>query len=124
MEENTGSGYLDGYSKAVIDASEMVMPSVVKIDILKTGPGPDASENPEKTLGSGSGMIFTPDGMILTNSHVIHSGQHIEVMLLDGRRFRAHIVGDDPATDMGVIRIDAPDVTFVKFGDSQKLRVG
>jgi S1-C subfamily serine protease len=115
---------LDAYSQVVIDASERVMPSVVRIDVHKTGNGAQGGLGAEREGGSGSGMIFTPDGMVLTNSHVVHNADHIEVALLDGRKYRASIIGDDPATDMAVIRIDAPDVSIVQFGDSQRLRVG
>ena len=124
MEDNGDTNKLDEYSKAVIDASEQVAPSVVKVDIVERGGASGFPQDPGQSLGSGSGMIFTPDGMILTNSHVVHGASHIQVTLLDGRKYRAHVVGDDPATDISVIRIDAPDVSVVKFGDSQQLRVG
>jgi S1-C subfamily serine protease len=123
MDDKNNTTILDSYSQTVIDAAERVMPSVVRIDVYKTGDGPE-NGGADREGGSGSGMIFTPDGMVLTNSHVVHNAKHIEVALLDGRKYRAHIVGDDPATDVAVIRIDAPDVSIVRFGDSQKLRVG
>jgi S1-C subfamily serine protease len=120
LQEGDGAD-LDPYSAAVIGASEQVMPSVVKIDSSNGGgDGQDA----QATAGSGSGMIFTPDGLILTNSHVIHGTGRLDVTLLDGRKCRAQVIGDDPATDIGVVRIDAPGLAAVRLGDSKNLRVG
>ncbi|MGB7566768.1 MAG: trypsin-like peptidase domain-containing protein [Chitinivibrionales bacterium] len=122
-EDRADANALDAYSKAVVSASEMVTPSVVKIDVRKTGDD-GGNKRGGQDAGSGSGMIFTPDGLILTNSHVIHGARHIEVTLLDGRQYKAYAIGDDPSTDVGLIRIEAPDLSMVRFGDSQGLRVG
>ncbi len=111
---------LDAYSHAVIDVAEKVSPSVVKIDVERSMPGRRASGE----TGSGSGFIFTPDGFILTNSHVIHNANRLEVSLSDGRRFQAHRIGDDPATDLAVIRINAPDLISTRLGDSNTVKVG
>ena len=110
---------LDAYSRAVIDVVDGVGPAVVSVIIGGTA----RNRRPEMT-GAGSGLIFTPDGYILTNSHVVHKAGRLEVMMTDGRQFQATLIGEDPSTDLAVIRIDAFGLPYASFGDSRALRVG
>jgi S1-C subfamily serine protease len=114
----------DAYSRAVIGASEKVSPSVVNINVNHNSEEQANSSMPKERQGSGSGFIFTPDGFILTNSHVVHNANKIEVMMADGRHYQARLVGDDPGTDLAVIRINAPELLAAELGDSHNLRVG
>ena len=117
---------LDAYSEAVIEAAEIISPSVVNIEIQHKAaePAQSRSRAPYPLSGSGSGFIFTPDGFILTNSHVVHRAVRIDIALSDGRRYPARLIGDDPDTDLAVIRIDAPNLAAARLGDSNGIRVG
>ncbi|HEX5022126.1 MAG TPA: trypsin-like peptidase domain-containing protein [Candidatus Binatia bacterium] len=113
------SGLLDGYSQAVVNAAESVSPSVAFIEISKIRHAQGSA-----APGSGSGFVFTPDGFILTNSHVVQSADKVAVTLSDGRRFDATVVGHDASTDIAVIRISAAGLIAAPLGDSEKIRVG
>src|SRR4029077_12965936 len=112
---------LDAYSNAVIHAVETIGPAVVNIEV-HGAPGPRGPRGPSG--GSGSGFLFTPDGLILTNSHVVHGAKTLEVTVQDGRHLAASVVGDDPNTDLAVIRVLGTDFPTASFGDSSTLRPG
>jgi S1-C subfamily serine protease len=109
---------LDAYSRVVTQVAESVSPSVVRIHVETEQRGRNGGG------GSGSGFIFTPDGFILTNSHVVHGAKKIHVSTLEAGDFPGQLIGEDPDTDLALIRVDAPGIRAVKLGDSRKIRVG
>jgi len=124
---------LDAYSQSVTSAVERISPSVVHIEVHQASPdrgsGRTRSGEPRERQGGGSGFVFTPDGLVLTNSHVVHDASRIAIATTDGRRMQASLIGEDSANDLAVIRIDEPHfeephLQSAELGDSQKLRVG
>jgi S1-C subfamily serine protease len=113
----TESEALDAYSRVVTHVAESVSPSVVRIQV-------ESARGRARGGGSGSGFIFTPDGFILTNSHVVHGADIIRISTLASDNFSAQLIGEDPDTDLALLRVDAPAMHSVKLGDSRKIRVG
>lgn len=115
----------DAYSRAVVNAAERVGPAVVRVDVERKVPVRTRRGTSQRDVaGHGSGFIFTPDGFILTNSHVVKGAGVVRVETPDGRSVAAEVIGDDPDTDVAVLRISAGDLTWAELGDSGALRVG
>jgi S1-C subfamily serine protease len=108
------SELLDAYSQAVIHVVETVSPAVISV----------SGENGDGRGGSGSGFLVTPDGYAITNSHVVNDRPKLSAETADGDRLRVELVGDDPATDLAVIRLSASGLPITQLGDSTALRVG
>ncbi len=108
----------DAYSRAVVRAVRAVGPAVVHVEAL----GPDGRGG--RGSGAGSGFVFTPDGFVLTNSHVVHGSKQLQVTLPEGETLSASVVGDDPGTDLAVIRAHGSDLPTATLGDSSRLEVG
>jgi S1-C subfamily serine protease len=117
---------LDAYSRAIVAAVERVGPAVVRIGVSRRAPsrGRRASRSGQEAEGTGSGFIFAPDGLILTNSHVVHEADTVQVTLDDGVELEADLIGDDPDTDLAVIRVSGPALPVVPLGDSSRLKPG
>jgi len=124
MAATDDTALLDAYSQAVVDAVDRVSPSVVNIETKRTPPARQPVRDPRSLGGSASGFLFTPDGFILTNSHVVHDADSILVTREDGQVREATLIGDDPETDLAVVRIGPDSLTPATLGDSGAVRVG
>ncbi len=113
---------LDAYSQTVVSVAERLSPSVVSIRVKRAVSR--RGQEPVEVEGAGSGVIITPDGFVLTNSHVVHQAHGLEVGLQDASPYPGQVVGEDPATDLAVVRIDASGLPAAPLGDSDRLRVG
>jgi len=130
--QNHDGELFDAYSSTVMTVVESVSPSVVKIDVAhhsmrRRGDNQrkrEENHDARPVTGSGSGVIFTPDGFVLTNSHVIHDAAAITVILGDGRELKGELIGEDPFTDLAVVRVNGQDLPAAKLGDSQAIRIG
>lgn len=107
---------LDAYSRAVVEASRRVSPSVVSVSVRKQGA--------RGRQGQGSGFLITPDGFAVTNSHVVHDADEIRVTLSDGASMRAERVGEDASTDLALLKLPASGLPAVAFGESSRLQAG
>jgi S1-C subfamily serine protease len=112
---------LDSYSQTITRVVAKINPTVVNIRVhrasLESRRGPESG-------GSGSGFVIAPDGFILTNSHVVHGADKLEVTLADGQVHRATLVGEDPETDLAIVRINASQLAHARLGNSKSIRVG
>ena len=109
---------MDSYSATIIDAVEKVKTAVVKIELYKK------DKNREVPSGTGSGFLFSSDGYLFTNSHVVHHAEVIKVRLHDGSGREAALVGEDPDTDLAILKISDADFTPAKLGDAEILKIG
>ncbi|MEL6864850.1 MAG: trypsin-like peptidase domain-containing protein [Bacteroidota bacterium] len=114
---------LDAYSNTVISVAKAVSDAVVQIKVSKNT-GTQRRRRRANPYSGGSGFLISSDGYIVTNSHVVHRAKKIEVVLQDGRQYTANLIGDDPATDIAVVQINAESLSAIRFGNSDDLQVG
>ena len=105
---------LDAYSDAVTRVVDQVGPAVVRVE----------PRGPHGRAGVGSGVIISPDGLVLTNSHVVQGSTGVQLLLSDGRATKARVVGDDPDADLALLRAESDGLPFAKLGNSKKLKRG
>ena len=113
---------LDAFSRTVVDVAERIGPAVV--GIRRRGPDHDPDNPFAPVLGSGSGVIITPGGYVLTNDHVVRGAPRLDAVLCDGTSIEARIVGEDPDTDLALLRLARGGLPAATPGESQGLRVG
>ncbi len=118
-EDSPTIDLLDAYSKAVIAVVDAVGPAVVSISV-----GQETRQAEFEPVGAGSGFVITPDGYMLTNSHVVAGAKKIEAAFMDGTRLQAAVVGLDASTDLAVVTVNASGLAYAELGDSSDLRVG
>lgn len=118
------SDALDAYSQAVVNAVDRVGPAVVSVSVARQVPDRLRRRGTREFQGAGSGLVITPDGYVLTNSHVLHGAERIEFRLQDGRTLTGQPVGDDPHSDLAVVRVHESGLPAAELGDSSRLRVG
>ncbi len=125
LPNNPDAALLDAYSRTIVQVSKNVSPAVVQIKVRKNAKPTRARRGRQpQPFGTGSGFIISSDGLIVTNSHVVSQALQIGVALQDGRELTATLVGDDPATDIAVVQVDADNLRSIRFGDSDHLQVG
>ena len=117
---------LDAYSQTVVRVAQQVSHAVVHLKIQKKQSAQQVRQQQPngQNGGTGSGFIISTDGFVVTNSHVVNGADHIEANLADGRSYTAQVVGDDPATDIAVVKIDGDNLATASFGASDRLQVG
>lgn len=123
---SSDAALLDAYSQSITRVAETVGPAVVRLDVKRRVRGRDGRgrDVTQEVGGSGSGFIFTPDGLISTNSHVVSGAAGIDVMLNDGQALQGQLIGDDPDTDLAVVRVEGHRLPAVRLGESRGLHVG
>ena len=122
--ELADAGALDAYSRAVVGAVERVGPAVVHLEVTGVAPPDPRRRRPQESVGAGSGFFFTPDGFLLTNSHVVHGARQVRATLADGGTYAAYPVGDDAETDLAVLKVDHAVPAWAALGDSGHIRQG
>jgi S1-C subfamily serine protease len=120
----TDDTLLDAYSQTVTRVARHSSDAVVHLKVQKPDNQRKNPRQPDNAAGTGSGFIISSDGYVVTNSHVVHGATRIEASLPDGRTFQAHTLGDDPATDVAVLKIDGDNLATLSFGASDRLQVG
>jgi S1-C subfamily serine protease len=109
---------MDAFSKMIIEAVDKVKNAVVKIDVYRNANGKF------RAAGSGSGFVFSSDGLIFTNSHVVHGADRIMVSLLNENEIEAQLVGEDPDTDLAILKVYTDGYSVAKLGDASRLQIG